>query len=129
MSIRKSANRSIRRYPARCVVKLERGCSHSKYDNIWTWRACMVLKIQAQYLLPRTSFSLSSLLVGSTIVFASLDVSAVYAVALVVLPLRNLSKSAMSDALSIAYPAYFAMSTSLIRPQNVSVPCSRLCVV
>ena len=32
MSIRKSANRSIRRCPARCMIKLERGCTHSEYD-------------------------------------------------------------------------------------------------
>jgi hypothetical protein len=89
----------------------------------------MVLKIQAQYLLPRTSVPLSSLLVGSTIAFAFLDVLAIYVVAVVVLPLRNISNSAMSDVLPIACPAYFAMSTSLIRPQNVAVPCFRLCVV
>jgi hypothetical protein len=33
ISIRKSANRSIRRCPARCMVKLQRGCTHSEYDN------------------------------------------------------------------------------------------------
>jgi hypothetical protein len=34
ISIRKSANRSIWICPARCMVKLQRGCTHSEYDNI-----------------------------------------------------------------------------------------------